>query len=257
MDLLDPAGLISRGEAQLMLHAVELMLIVIIPVLILTFLFAWYYRAGNHKAKYLPNWEHGKMDELIWWAIPFEIVLVLGALTWSSTHQLDPHKAITSDIPPLVIEVVALQWKWLFIYPEEDIATVNTIDVPINRPVEFHITADAPMNSFWIPRLGGQIYAMTGMVTTLNLIGDKLGTFEGRSANYSGDGFAQMKFATNVVSEQQFNAWVSEVKKGRALSRAVYDDLSKPSFGRVAYFGDVAGPLFDNVISKFMGGMHH
>ena len=129
------------------------------------------------------------MEELIWWAIPFEIVLVLGALTWTSTHALDPRKAI-GDEPPMVIQVVALEWKWLFIYPEENIATVNYVRMPVNKPVRFEITADAPMNSFWIPQLGGQIYAMTGMVTQLHLEATEEGKFNGLSANYSGDGFA-------------------------------------------------------------------
>jgi cytochrome o ubiquinol oxidase subunit 2 len=172
--LLDPKGTVALAERGLMLHAVEFMLIVAVPVLTLLFFFAWRYRAGsghgNAQPAYTPNWEQARMDELIWWAIPFEIVLVLGALTWTSTHELDPRRPLDSNQPPLIVQVVALDWKWLFIYPEEQIATVNYLAIPVGRPVRFEITADAPMNSFWIPRLGGQIYAMSGMLTSLNLV---------------------------------------------------------------------------------------
>ena len=192
--LLAPKGFVADEELVLMKNVVLLMLIVAVPVLSLLFFFAWWYRAENTRAVYMPQWEHGPMSELVWWAIPIEIVLVLGAITWTSTHALDPYKALTVGGNPLTIQVVALEWKWLFIYPEQNIATVNVVYIPVNRPIEFQITADAPMNSFWIPELGGQIYAMTGMSTELNLIANQTGTFTGRSANYSGEGFARMSF---------------------------------------------------------------
>lgn len=260
--VLDPKGAIGLAERTLMLHAVEFMLIVAIPVYVLLFFFAWRYRAGNKKAKYLPNWEHGKLEELVWWVIPLEIILVLGALTWSSTHALDPHKPLQGG-PPLVVEAVALEWKWLFIYPEQDIATLNYVVMPVDRPVEFKITADAPMNSFWIPRLGGQIYAMTGMTTRLNLVANEPGVYQGLSANYSGDGFAKMKFAASAVTQEAFSEWAAGAKAGaEALTFAEYKMLAEPSTptGPLAY-ASVAPGLFDAIIKQYMDErtplMHH
>ena len=252
--VLNPMGSIGLAERGLMVHATLFMLIVSVSVLGLLFFFAWYYRAGNKKAKYLPNWEHSRMEELIWWAIPFEIVLVLGALTWTSTHALDPRKAI-GDEPPMVIQVVALEWKWLFIYPEENIATVNYVRMPVNKPVRFEITADAPMNSFWIPQLGGQIYAMTGMVTQLHLEATEEGKFNGLSANYSGDGFAQMKFIAEASSEEDFDMWVATVKAfPNILDHHGYADLAAPTVEKdPLYFGRVENGLYNMVIEQFTG----
>ena len=199
------------------------------------------------------------MDELIWWAIPFEIVLILGALTWSSTHNLDPRKSLDSARgEPLVVQVVALDWKWLFIYPEQEIATVNYFQIPVGRPVKFEITADAPMNSFWIPRLGGQIYAMTSMVNVLNLVADEVGTFAGGSANYSGEGFAQMKFIVQAVRQEDFDAWVAEVKTSpNILTHDQYEVLAEPSVAHeVTYYGGVDGDLFSTIVMNFMMPQH-
>ncbi|MEK7612781.1 MAG: ubiquinol oxidase subunit II [Patescibacteria group bacterium] len=250
---LDPQGFIAGKELTLILNATLTMLIVIVPVLILTFFFAWQYRARNKKATYTPDWEHAKMDELIWWAIPFEIVLILGALTWGSTHELDPQKPIDATLPPLTIEVVALPWKWLFIYPEQRIATVNYIAFPVDRPVAFKVTADAPMNSFWIPALGGQIYAMTGMVTSLNLMANATGTFRGSSANYSGEGFAHMQFTAESLSVQDFDAWIGGIKtlSPDTLTRDAYAKLVEPSVDEPRFFADVEKNLFDIILEKF------
>jgi cytochrome o ubiquinol oxidase subunit 2 len=210
--VLSPAGSVAHDERTLMIQASLLMLIVIAPVLGCGFFFAWHYRAGG-KGKYMPHWEHSKLDELIWWAIPFEIVLVLAALTWSSTHALDPKKPLAMSGEPLVVQVVALDWKWLFIYPSEGVATLNYLYMPVGRPVDFEITADAPMNSFWIPQLGGQIYAMTGMTNSLTLEADKTGTTKARSANYSGEGFAHMKLLRrSAVATTNFDQWVATTK---------------------------------------------
>ena len=192
------------------------------------------------------------MEELIWWAIPFEIVLILGALTWTSTHELDPPKPLPGGAP-LVVQVVALDWKWLFIYPEEEIATVNYVRLVVDRPVRFEITADAPMNSFWIPELGGQIYAMTGMVTALNLMASREGQFIGKSANYSGVGFAQMKFTAEAVSQESFDTWVQEVKASPdTLSWSEYETLAEPSVAnRPMYYGLVEPNLHAMIVSKF------
>jgi cytochrome o ubiquinol oxidase subunit 2 len=251
------SGLIAGEESLLMLHAVELMLIVVIPVYCLIFFFAWWYRASNKKAKYVPNWSHAKMDELIWWAIPFEIVLVLGALTWTSTHQLDPRASLDTQTPPLVIEVVALDWKWLFIYPEQKIATVNYLRIPVGRPVRFDVTADAPMNSFWIPGLGGQIYAMTGMVNELNLEATAAGVYPGRSANYSGIGFAKMKFAAEATPENEFNTWVEKIKNtSPTLGSVEYVSLRAPStIDTPVMFNLRDQDLYDTIVDSF-GGSH-
>ncbi len=258
--VLDPQGFVGLAERGLMVNATLLMLIVAVPVFALTFFFAWWYRAGNTKARYMPDWEHGRMEELIWWAIPFEIVLILGALTWSSTHALDPRKPLDEarGEPPLVIEVVALDWKWLFIYPEQGIASVNYIKVPEDKPLRFDVTADAPMNSFWIPQLGGQIYAMTGMVNSLNLVANETGTFAGISANYSGVGFAQMKFVAEAVSPEDFDAWVQGVKVASStLSRSEYKMLARPSVANEpVYYSEVEPNLYTMIVSEFTEGMN-
>lgn len=252
--LLNPKGTVALAEMGLMIHAVEFMLIVAVPVIFLLFFFAWRYRAGNKKAKYMPDWENAKMDELIWWAIPFEIVLILGALTWSSTHALDPRKPL-EGASPLVVQVVALEWKWLFIYPEYNLATVNYLRVPVGRPVRFEVTADAPMNSFWIPKLGGQIYAMTGMITNLNLEADEPGVYKGGSANYSGEGFAQMTFNVEAVSPESFAAWTQQVQESsETLTPDLYTQLREPTVSDEQYYGGVANNLFHTIVMKFMAG---
>jgi cytochrome o ubiquinol oxidase subunit 2 len=251
--IFEPKGLIATEERGLIIHAVLLMLIVVIPVFILAFSIAWRYRASNTKATYTPNWENSPMEELIWWAIPFEIILVLGALTWSSTHQLDPTKPLTATSTPMIVQVVALDWKWLFIYPELGIATVNEVDFPANVPVEFQITADAPMNSFWIPQLGGQIYAMTGMVTTLHLVADEPGVFNGYSANYSGEGFAEMKFAAKAMTPSDFASWVEVTKRiSNPLYLDTYMQLAKPGTTTPLYYAPVGKDLYNSIVMKFM-----
>ena len=253
--VLDPKGTISLAERGLMIHAVEFMLIVAVPVYILLFFFAWQYRAGNTKAKYVPDWEHGKMEELIWWAIPFEIILILGALTWTSTHALAPSKPLDASTTPMVVDVVALPWKWLFIYPAQGIATVNYLRIPVGQPVQFMVTADAPMNSFWIPQLGGQIYAMTGMVNELNLEASEVGTYAGGSSNYSGIGFAGMKFVAEAVAPSDFDAWIVSLKAASStmLDLQGYNTLAQPSTDNIpASYGTVAANLYTTIVSKFM-----
>ena len=259
--LLNPKGAVGISELGLMLHAVEFMLIVAVPVYLLIFFFAWWYRAGNTKATYKPDWEHAKVDELIWWAIPFEIVLILGALTWTSTHQLDPRAPLEGSAP-LVIQVVALDWKWLFIYPEENIATVNYVAMPVGQPVRFEVTSDAPMNSFWIPRLGGQIYAMTGMVNSLNLVANEAGSYPGVSANYSGEGFAKMKFTAEALPEEVYHAWVMRAKaSSRILTHDEYTLLAESSVvGEPLYYAEVEQNLYNMIVMQFMSetnGMSH
>ncbi len=255
--LLNPKGAIGEAELALMVQATLFMLIVAVPVFVLLFFFAWKYRAGNKKAKYQPDWEHAKIDELIWWAIPFEIVLILGALTWSSTHELDPPRPIGEEAP-LVVQVVALDWKWLFIYPEQNTASVNYLAMPVDRPVRFEITADAPMNAFWIPQLGGMIYAMTGMSTTLNLVANEEGSYEGLSANYSGEGFSKMKFVAEAMSEEEFETWMLHNRTSSLfLDWQEYERLSEPGLiPAPKQYSGVQNGLYNTVVMQFMPSDH-
>ncbi len=249
-----PKGMIALQERNLIITTTLLMLIVVIPVIVLMFFFAWKYRATNKKAKYTPDWASNETLEAIWWAIPGVIILVLAVITWKSTHELDPYKPLNSSVKPITIQVVALDWKWLFIYPEQHIATVNLVEFPAGTPINFEITADAPMNSFWIPELGGQIYAMPGMKTRLHLIATDVGTFSGTSANFSGPGFSGMKFAARSVSQSEFLEWVSAVKYATStLTNDEYLRLSAPSKNNpVSLYASVLDGLYDKIIMKFM-----
>jgi cytochrome o ubiquinol oxidase subunit II len=254
--VLEPKGPVAAAELSLIRNATWLMLIVVVPVFALLFWFAWWYRAENKKAKYLPEWEHARMDELIWWAIPFEIVLVLAALIWSSSHALDPHRPLDHPGEPLVIEAVALPWKWLFIYPELGIATLNELRVPVDVPLEFKITADAPMNSLWIPALGGQVYAMTGMTNRLHLLATEAGVYRGLSGNYSGEGFADMRFAVHALPQEEFDGWTQE-KSGRRLDWSVYQTLRAPGTTTPEDYRIVEAGLYERIIMQFMQAPAH
>lgn len=249
-----PHGIIAIQERNLLLFIQALMLLVIIPVFILTFIFSWHYRADNKKATYDPDLVDHKIAEIIWWGLPLIIVIIIGTVTYYKTHALDPYRAIASDKKPLVIEAVALQWKWLFIYPEEKIATINYVEIPLDRPVRFLITADAPMNSLWIPALGGQIYAMPGMQTELNLIADRLGEFRGSSANISGEGFASMWFMTKASEEKVFDEWVRQVQSSSdTLNFKRYEELAAPTQHEpVKLFRLEDQTLFHQIIMKYM-----
>lgn len=252
--LLEPKGVIGQEELSLMIVATALMLIVVVPVYILLFTIAYRYRETNHKAKYQPDFDHDRRIEFAWWAIPCLIIGVLAVVTWQSSHELDPYRAITSSTPPLTVQVVALQWKWLFIYPKENIASVNLLELPVGTPVNFQVTSDAPMNSFWIPQLGGQIYAMPGMATQLHLEAQAAGDYYGESANISGAGFAGMHFTARAVSQSDFNSWESQVKTNDpSLSIAGYNQLAKPSLmSKPTYFSSVVPALYDEVVMKYM-----
>lgn len=252
--VLYPKGMIATDERNLIFTAILLMLIVVIPVFFMTFWFAWKYRESNTRAKYTPDWAHSTVLEVIWWTIPCIIIGVLATITWITTHSLDPYKPLDVPGKPVTIEAVALDWKWLFIYPEENIATVNFVEFPANRPINFKITADAPMNSLWIPQLGGQIYAMTGMQTKLHLIADEPGDYSGGAANFSGPGFSGMHFIARAATEGDFNAWVSEVQHSpNKLSIETYKELEQPSEDNpVTYYSQVEGNLFNAIIMKFM-----
>ena len=260
--LFDPKGDIGMQERHLILISLGLMLLVVIPVIALTLFFFWRYREGNSKATYAPEWAHSTRIEIVVWTIPCVIVAFLGYLIWGTTHSLDPYQPIKSDIAPVRVQVVALNWKWRFIYPDEGIATVNQLVVPAHTPIHFTLTADSIMNSFFIPRLGSQVYAMSGMQTQLHLIADQPGVYPGRSSAYSGAGFSDMHFDTTALDPAGFAQWVAKARTADGLlDLAGYRQLAKPSEGHpVTLYGHVEAGLFDAVVNQYMShdmAMHH
>ncbi|WP_159832642.1 ubiquinol oxidase subunit II [Burkholderia sp. 8Y] len=256
LEVLDSKGVIGAAESSLIATATYTMLLVVVPVILLTLIFAWRYRASNHKATYAPKWTHSTAIEVVVWAIPAVIILYLGVLTWKTTHELDPYKPLPSQVKPINVEVVALDWKWLFVYPDLGIASVNQVAFPVGTPVSFRITSDSVMNSFFIPQLGGQIYAMAGMQTRLNLQADSAGDYAGISANYSGAGFSDMKFRALALSQADFDSWVKKVKTApEALDMNVYAGVARPSEKvAVRYFSTVDPKLFNNIVGKYNNG---
>jgi cytochrome o ubiquinol oxidase subunit 2 len=254
MSVLDPKGQVAADEKSLIITATLLMLLVVIPVIFLTLYFAWKYRESNTAATYMPNWSYSHRIEAVVWAVPIAIILVLGTITWKTTHELDPYKPLESKVKPITIQVVSLDWKWLFIYPDQHIATINEIQFPANTPVNFKITSDTVMNVFFIPQLGSQIYAMAGMQTQVNLIADTAGTYDGLSTNFSGAGFPDMKFTATASSQADFDAWVAKVKASpNKLGLDNYSELAKPSSkDPVKYFSNVEPVLYAAVLDKYM-----
>jgi cytochrome o ubiquinol oxidase subunit 2 len=254
LEILDPKGDIGIQEKNLLLTSLGLMLIVVIPVIVMTLYFAWKYRATNTSATYSPRWSHSTAIEVVVWTIPVIIVSILAVLTWTSSHELDPYRPLKSDVKPVEIDVVALDWKWLFIYPEQNIATVNEIAFPVDTPVNFRITSASVMNSFFIPQLGSQVYAMGGMQTKLHLIAREQGKYAGVSANYSGAGFSGMRFAAIATTQQGFDEWVQKAKSsGTALTPEGYAALTKPSeHTPVAYYSGTPASMFDFVLHSTM-----
>jgi len=253
--ILDPKGQVAADEKSLIITATLLMLLVVVPVILMTLGFAWKYRASNTAAAYEPKWSHSGKIEAIVWIIPIIIVSLLGVVTWKTTHSLDPYRPIESTEPAIRVEVVALDWKWLFIYPDLGIASVNELAFPKGTPVSFRITSDSVVNSFFIPQLGGQIYAMAGMETKLHLVADEAGTYNGMSANYSGAGFSGMKFkAIATDTPEAFKAWVEKVRAtAQPLDAKSYLALAKPSENNpVGYYGSAEPRLFDAVMHKYM-----
>lgn len=259
LDILNPKGEIASKQRDLIVFATVLSAIVVVPVFALTFFIGWRYKESNKKAKYTPEWGGNRILESIWWGIPIILILVLSVITFKSSHDLDPFKPIESNKKPITIQVVALQWKWLFIYPEEGIATVNYVEFPVNTPVNFEITADAPMNSFWIPQLGGQIYAMSGMSTHLNLIANETGSYDGSSANISGEGFASMKFVAKATAREDFDRWVDESHlKNNVLGQTSYAELVKPSANETpTIYSDVDPELYTMIMKKYIASGRH
>jgi cytochrome o ubiquinol oxidase subunit 2 len=259
--LLHPAGAVAAQQGHLIVVSTVLMLLVIVPVMALTVLFAWRYRKSNTEATYTPDWDHSTQLELVIWAAPLLIIIALGAVTWINTHTLDPYRALrpaagarplAADTKPLTVEVVALDWKWLFIYPEQGIAVVNELAAPANVPITFKITASSVMNSFFIPALAGQIYAMPGMQTELHAVMNGQGAYDGFSANYSGAGFSDMRFKFHSMSAPDFERWVQTVKAGgTALDRKGYLQLERPSEREpVRRYASVADGLYESILSR-------
>ncbi|MGN6121700.1 MAG: ubiquinol oxidase subunit II [Sphingomonas oligoaromativorans] len=255
--VLDPQGPVGAAERLILINATVVMLAVIIPVIVLTLGFAWWFRAGNTKARYMPDWEYSGPVELVVWSIPALVVVFLGGMAWISSHDLDPPQPLASaTAKPLEIQVVALDWKWLFIYPEQGLASVNRLTVPAGTPLHFSITSSGVMNSFFIPQLGSQVYSMAGMQTQLNLIADRAGSYKGISANFSGDGFADMRFQAKAMDAAGFQKWIDSAKASPArLDAAGYAALEKPSErDPVRLYGTVAPKLFDAVVMQDMHG---
>ena len=259
--LLHPEGDVALQQRDLIYISTGLMLLIIIPVIALTLIFAWRYRASNKDATYRPEWNHSTALELVIWSAPLLIIMALGALTWVSTHKLDPYRPLDRlaegrpVLPgnrPLVVDVVALDWKWLFIYPEQGIATVNELAAPIDRPIEFKITATSVMNSFFIPSLAGQIYAMPGMETTLHAVMNKVGVYKGFSSNFSGDGFSGMHFQFHGMTSADFDSWVQQARKSSdSLSHDAYQHVALPSENDpVHLYSSVAPDLFDDIVNQ-------
>jgi len=252
--ILDPKGAVGMAQKDLILTSVYAMLVIVVPVIVLIVWFAWRYRAGAG-ARYEPDWGHSVKIEIFCWGVPSAIILFLAILTWTSTHKLDPYKPLLSDRKPITIEVVALNWKWLFIYPDQGIATINEIAFPVGTPVNFKITSDSVMNAFFIPELGSMIYAMAGMRTQLHLIADQQGTFPGQSSFYSGRGFSDMHFNAISTTDAKFQDWVANARKSPiVLDAGDYSKYAAPEEkAPVSYFSSVEPNLFNEIIAKYMG----
>lgn len=252
--VLEPRGSVGEQQRNLIVFVLASSLLIIIPVYAMLFGFAWRYREGNRKkARYSPELAGNRWAEAVWWLIPGAMIAILSVITWNTSHALDPWRPLASRGKPLSIQVVALQWKWLFIYPDQHVASVNFFEVPVGTPVTFHVTADAPMNSFWIPQLGGQIYAMPGMSTQLHLMADQAGDYHGWSANISGDGFARMTFTARADSPADFAAWAKRAGAAKThLDVAAYDRLAKPGESPVAYYSSPQSDLYDRIVMKYL-----
>ena len=251
--VLDPQGFIGTSEKTILLDSLAIMLAIVIPTIVATAAFAWWFRASNAKAKYLPNWGYSGAIELIVWGIPTLTIMLLGGVTWVASHELDPAVPIVSNNKPIEIEGVSLDWKWLFIYPDQHVASVNELVVPAGVPLHFSLTSASVMNAFFIPQLGSMIYTMNGMTSTLNLISDNPGTYYGQSSHYSGDGFSDMNFQVHALPADQFANWVTTTRAagGPVLDAASYATLSKQS-SHVAPFTyhDADPTIFAKIVTQ-------
>jgi cytochrome o ubiquinol oxidase subunit 2 len=250
--VLDPVGPVGANDAEILIDATLIMLGIVIPTILLAFWMAWRYRASNTKAEYLPNWSYSGRIEAVVWAIPILTIMFIGGVIWIGSYRLDPFKPLPSKVPPLEVQVVALDWKWLFIYPREGVATVNQLVVPAGVPVHFSITSGSVFNVFFVPRLGSMIYAMPGMTSQLNLQADRPAVLFGQSAHFSGDGFSDMQFNVHSVPADQFAAWAQSAKAGGGvLDRAAYAQLARQSLNVKPYaYGAIDPQLFQAVATQ-------
>lgn len=257
--VLDPKGIVAYEERKLFFDTLALMLIVVLPVIVMSFTFIYHYQVSHRVKEYKPNWSHSLFLESLWWGIPCVIIFVLALITWKDTHKLDPYNKITSsNQPPLLIQVIALPWKWLFIYPQQDIATVNDMVIPVGQEVEYWITTDnVPMSAFFIPQLGSQIYTMAGMRSHLYLLADQPGDYDGMNTQFNGEGFSDMHFTVHVVDADKMQQWVSQIKKlSDHLTDTTYNALLKPSIGdKPQYFSGVSADLFQHVVHLYMNSL--
>lgn len=252
--VLNPKGEVAMKQRDILVFSLLLISIVVIPVFVMLGIFAWRYRESNKRAEYRPNWDSNRTLEFIWWGVPFVIILVLAIVTWRTSHELDPYKALASSTKPLNVQVAALQWKWLFIYPEQKLASVNILHVPEDTPINFTITSDAPMNAFWVPSLGTQVYAMSGMSTKLSLNATEPGDYKGSSSNISGERFADMTFTVKAMEASNFEGWVKNAQNNtKALDQASYESLAKPGTTKSPEYFILKKPdLYDSIVMKYM-----
>ena len=250
--VLDPKGPISAAQRQIMFNSLGIMLAIVIPTILATLGVAYWFRSSNSRAHYQPDFEYSGRIEMLVWSIPTMTVLLVGGVAWVSSYDLDPPKPIVSTVKPINVQVVSLDWKWLFIYPDQGIASVNHLTVPVATPLSFQLTSSGVMNSFFVPQLGSQIYTMAGMVTRLHLQADHLGTYRGLSAQYSGSGFADMRFAVDAVPDEKFAQWVDATRGvGPTLDEQTYVDLAKPSKAVSPFtYRAVAPNLFNRIVSS-------
>ncbi len=253
--VLDPQGPIASAERLILLNSTTIMLVVVVPVIVLTLAFAWWYRASNTRASYEPNWANSGRIEFVVWSIPAMVVLLLAGVAWTGSHDLDPARKLPSNLKPIRIEVVSLDWKWLFIYPDFEVATLNQIIVPAGAPIEFQLTSTNVMNAFWVPQLGSQIYTMPGMTTRLNLLADHAGDYPGLSSNFSGDGFSDMRFVVHAVPAAVFSSWLAASQtQGVVLDAAAYSQLARTgSDVSIKTYGSVERDLFERIERESTG----
>ena len=253
--VLDPQGPIAAADREILLNATAIMLVVVVPVIVLILAFAWWYRASNTRAAYEPNWAHSGRVEFVVWSIPAMVVLLLAVVAWIGAHDLDPARKLSSTVKPLRIEVVALDWKWLFIYPDLQVATLNQIIVPTGVPIEFLLTSSNVMNAFWVPQLGSQIATMPGMTTHLNLLAEHAGDYPGLSGNFSGEGFSDMHFLVHALPGAAFSSWLAATRaQGVSLDAGTYSQLSRSgSDVSIKAFGGVERGLFERIERQTTG----
>jgi cytochrome o ubiquinol oxidase subunit 2 len=253
--ILDPQGPISAAERLILLNATGIMLVVVVPVIVLTLAFAWWYRASNPRALYRPDWSYSGQIEMVVWAIPAMVVILLAGVGWTGSHELDPARTLDSNAKPLRIEVVALDWKWLFIYPDQGVAAVNDLVIPAGTPIEFSLSSGTVMNAFFVPQLGSQIYAMPGMIARLNLMAARAGNYPGFSSHFSGDGFSDMRFTVHAIAAAEFPAWVERARgDGEPLNASAYARLAAARATSPARtFREVDPRLFGRVVETTAG----